>query len=201
MTAETIARLRIRLEDIEPEVWRVIEVPVTAHLQAVHDAIQAAMGWENYHLFEFEVGEQRYGIPDPDGMIEGVKAARNVKLAALIARGVREMSYTYDYGDDWRHRVTIEAVEPGAENEAYPRLVDGARRCPPEDVGGPPGYEYFLEAISDPAHEEHADLLRWCGGAYDPADMNKRALKWRIDRLAVRRIAGKAAYEKGKSRR
>ena len=41
--------------------------------------------------------------------------------------------------------------------------------CPPEDVGGAPGYADFLAAISDPAHEEHDHFLKWCGGSFDPA--------------------------------
>ena len=50
----------------------------------------------------------------------------------------------------------------------YPVFVDGARRCPPEDVGGPDGFMDFLEAILDPAHEEHRAMLDWYGGPFDP---------------------------------
>ena len=49
-----------------------------------------------------------------------------------------------------------------------PHCLDGANACPPEDVGGPPGYEELLDAIRDPRHEEHAAMLEWCGGAFDP---------------------------------
>jgi len=65
MTQETIARLRISLNDIEPAVWRIVEMPVAGSLKMLHDVIQAAMGWQNYHLWHFEAGERRYGMPDP----------------------------------------------------------------------------------------------------------------------------------------
>lgn len=59
VTAETIARLRISLDDIRPEIWRVVEIQTSASLKAVHDVIQAAMGWQDYHLWDFEAGGRR----------------------------------------------------------------------------------------------------------------------------------------------
>nr|WP_049768123.1 hypothetical protein [Methylocella silvestris] len=53
----------------------------------------------------------------------------------------------------------------------YPRLIEGARRGPPEDVGGPWNYSGFLEAIADPNHEQHAKLSEWSGGNFDPNDL------------------------------
>ena len=66
MTDETIARLRITLNDTSPEVWRVVDVPLTANLKMLHDIIQAAMGWQDYHLWEFQAGGRRYGLPNPE---------------------------------------------------------------------------------------------------------------------------------------
>jgi hypothetical protein len=198
---ERIARLKISLEEIEPVIWRQVELPVTSSLKAVHDVIQAAFGWEDYHLFEFEfeVGGRRYGVPAPEFDREReVLWARNVKLQALIAKGHTRFGYTYDFGDDWRHEIVIEAIEDGAPDTAYPRLVTGERRGPPEDVGGPYGYYDFLDAMADPAHENHADMLAWYGGPFDPEDMDRTRSAWRVGRLAVRRRAGKEAYEKSR---
>jgi hypothetical protein len=50
----------------------------------------------------------------------------------------------------------------------YPRCLKGKRACPPEDVGGVWGYDSFLEAIRDPDHPEHDDMLEWIGGEFDP---------------------------------
>lgn len=199
MTGETIARLRISLEDWEPEIWRVVEVPAEASLKMVHDVIQAAMGWQDCHLWEFEAGARRYGPTEPGWAGDEVASAKNAKLGALIDRGVRELIYAYDMGDDWRHVVTVEAVGPAEEGVGYPRLVGGARRCPPEDIGGLPGFENFLEAMADPRHEEHEELLEWHGGPYDPATFDEPAARRRLAMLAVGRAAGKASLAERQS--
>ena len=54
----------------------------------------------------------------------------------------------------------------------YPICLEGARHCPPEDVGGTPGYEEFLEAIADPEHERHDEFLTWVGGSFDPEEFD-----------------------------
>ncbi len=196
MTDETIARLRISLHDTDPKIWRVVDVPLTASLKMLHDVIQAAMGWQDYHLWEFEAGDRRYGLPDPEWRDDELAAAKNVKLGILIDRGVREITYTYDMGDNWEHSIAVEAVLPGETDTKYPRFIDGARRCPPEDVGGVPGYQNFLEAIADPDHEEHGELRQWYGGPYDPDDIDELITKRRVAAIAIRRAAGKTAYAK-----
>ena len=199
MTAETVARLRISLDDIRPEIWRVVEIQITASLKALHDVIQAAMGWQDYHLWDFDAGGRRYGLPDPEWPIDDLAAAKNTKLASLIERGVTTMTYTYDMGDDWRHTVTIQAVETGDAKVNYPQFVAGQRRCPPEDVGGLPGFENFLDVIADSAHPEHREVLRWYGRPYDPEDMAELAAKRRIGVIARRRLAAKNAAAERKS--
>lgn len=76
--------------------------------------------------------------------------------------------YVYDFGDDWRHVVVYEGTSPEDPSTAYPRCVGGARACPPEDCGGVHGYAEFLATISDRRHPEHAELLAWVDGHYDP---------------------------------
>ena len=83
----------------------------------------------------------------------GMSAAKNVKLAALIDRGVRELVYTCDMGGDGRHTITVETVGLGDTVVQYPRFVAGERRCPPADVGGFPGFELVLDALASPGHE------------------------------------------------
>lgn len=101
--AETIARLHIALSDTEPLIWRVIDVPVDASLKMIHDTTQAAMGWLDYHLWEFEDGVKRYGLPDPEWPDDDLVAARNVKLSTLLKRGIERLDYLYDMGDNWHH--------------------------------------------------------------------------------------------------
>jgi hypothetical protein len=106
-------------------------------------------------------------------------------------------------GDNWAHDITVEAVEEGQPGVKYPRYVDGARRAPPENVGGTPGFENFLEVIADPKHPEHEEATKWhlgCyGDAFDPVNFDERYAKLGIADRAKRRAAGKAAFAKRKS--
>jgi Plasmid pRiA4b ORF-3-like protein len=63
-TSETVHQLEVTLEDVEPLVWRRIEVPSLITLAGLHAVIQRAMGWQGYHLHRFEIGDTVYGIDD-----------------------------------------------------------------------------------------------------------------------------------------
>jgi len=175
----SIYQLHIFLEDIEPKIWRRIQVPSGFSLAELHLAIQAAMGWDNYHLYEFKVGRDRYSFPDDDyGDDLGDSALHT--LSDIAPNRGKKFTYTYDFGDNWLHRVKVEKILPPEDGATYPRCIDGARACPHEDCGGPPGYMQYVEAIIDPKHPEHEEFLAW-SGAYDPERFSlveaNRALK------------------------
>ncbi len=197
--SEKIALLHVVLVGSEPAIWRRVAVPVRGSLRMIHDIIQGAMGWQDYHLWEFIVGDKRYGMPEPGWRERGLFTAKNIRLQKLIERGVEQFDYVYDMGDDWLHRITIEAVEDGEPGLAYPRLLDGARRAPPEDVGGIPGFQAFLEAMADPAHPEHEAMVAWYGEVFDPETFDQLAAEYRIGSIARRRTAGKAAYARSRA--
>lgn len=199
MNSDRIARLHIQLDDVEPAIWRRVEVPLTSTLKAVHDVIQAVMLFEDYHLFQLEVGDRRYGYPDPDWGDE-MRNVRNARLGAILARGETRFTYTYDFGDDWRHSVVVEDVVAANPIIGYPRFIDGARRAPPEDVGGLYGFEEFLDAMADPKHPEHHSVMTWYGRLFDPTDIGLDAITARLPKLARRRAQGKAAFEKSRNR-
>ena len=113
--------------------------------------------------------------------------AEGLRLRTLVARGVERFVYVYDFGDDWRHDIVIERVADGKPNIDYPAFVDGKRRCPPEDVGGIPGFMQFLEAARDPMHSEHRDMIRWYGKPFDPFDIDERGIRMGLSELARRR--------------
>ena len=196
--ADEITRIRIELLDVTPQIWRTIEVPSTASLRGLHDAIQAVVPFDNRHLFMFEIGERRYGIPDREWGAD-MRDAKNIRIGALIDRGVTELTYTYDFGDDWRFHLTIEEVLPVVEGASYPRLVGGARRGPPEDVGGIPGFEEFLSAMGDPTHERHAEVSRWYGRVFDPDKTDDAEIAARLAKLVRRREIGKASHTKNRN--
>jgi hypothetical protein len=167
-------RLRIELEDIDPPVWRSILVPAGASFLELHAAIQSAMGWQDRHLHRFEVrdpvsGEMRFiGRPlEDDAWEDNVLAGWQYGIADFIGPQQPECVYVYDYGDNWRHRVFVEAAVAVAPDRSCPACLDGARACPPEDVGGPPGYADFLRILQDPEDDRYAEIREWVGD-FDP---------------------------------
>ncbi len=200
---ERIARLHIKLDHIEPVIWRRVEVPITTSLKGLHDVIQAVMLFKDYHLFEFNAGGKRYAVPDPDPEWDfgaDTYAARNVRIGALVDRGITTFNYTYDFGDDWRHSITVEAVTDADPAVEYPRFLDGDRRAPPEDVGGLPGFEDFLIAMSKPRHAQHRKVVDWYGGRFEPNDIGVDTINERIAKLARRRTLGKAGFAKSRTK-
>ncbi|MHB8418573.1 MAG: plasmid pRiA4b ORF-3 family protein [Myxococcales bacterium] len=165
-TPVEIHRIRATLVGIEPEITRVIEVANDATLEQLHDVLQAAFGWTNSHLHMFTVGDHRFSMPDPDNELECEDEA-NVTVAEFARLKGGPLLYEYDFGDSWEHELEVEKVGPPEPGATYPRCVDGARACPPEDCGGVGGYEHLLEGLADPEHEEHAEMKEWAG-EYDP---------------------------------
>ena len=78
--------------------------------------------------------------------------------------------------------------------------MDGSRRAPPEDVGGIPGFDEFLGAMTTPRHPDHKRLTEWYSGSFDPDDLNLPVISSRIGELARRRASGKAGYAKSRGR-
>lgn len=196
-----VARLKITLDHSKPVIFRRIEVPLTSTLHMLHEAIQAVMLFENYHLFRFDVGprghETGYGTPDPDGFMDVIDA-KHATLGQLIEAEAKKFTYTYDFGDDWRHTISVEAVTSVDPALVYPRFIDGARRAPPEDVGGEPGFEYFLAVMADPSNSEHSDIKRWYGANFDPTDISETKIVARLAKITNRKPKKKIAAIKSK---
>jgi hypothetical protein len=165
-TGDRIYQFKITLLDIKPAIWRRIQVP-DCTLADLHEYIQAAFGWWNYHLHQFDIDGERYGPPAPDDMDFGLEMIdeTDVPLSGLIPKSGRKCRwiYEYDLGDGWRHEVVFEGFVTAEPKVKYPQCVEGARACPPEDCGGPWGYADYLAAIADPQHERHEELLEWRG--------------------------------------
>ena len=184
-----IARLRITLDDVTPAVVRLIEVPLSIRLDDLHLVIQVVMGWENYHLYEFRLDDMAWGILDPDGVFtdDDPLPAKKATLADLIAGGnTTAFQYAYDFGDGWEHTVVVEAIADADPGVVYPRLVTAEGQCPPEDVGGPWGYAEYLEAINDPQHERHDEMIEWRGPGFDPSAIDAAAIAKELAALAKR---------------
>ncbi|MCC5993767.1 MAG: plasmid pRiA4b ORF-3 family protein [Rhodobacteraceae bacterium] len=195
--SEPVARLLIELEDISPRIWRRVDVPTGITLTTLHEVIQAVMRWEYAHLYEFRAGERVYGDPFPgmESPLQRVYKASGIRLNQLIDRHVTNFLYVYDFGDDWRHRITVEDVRDGDPDTDYPVFVEGARRAPPEDVGGLPGFEEFLKAMGNRRHPQHAELTEWAGGGFDPEDIGPREIELDLAMLAEFRRRVRAGHK------
>jgi hypothetical protein len=184
MTATSIARLKVTLNDVKPPVQRRVEVPLAIRLDRLHLVLQAAMGWTNSHLYEIRARDVGWGLPDPD-FDEGPLDARKARLIDVLEdAGVKTVKYLYDFGDGWEHTVKVERVTDAVPGLTYPVLIDATGRCPPEDVGGPWGYDEFLDALVDPAHENHAEMKGWIGEDFDPTAVDVEALSDDVAALA-----------------
>jgi pRiA4b ORF-3-like protein len=98
--------------------------------------------------------------------------------------GVKSLRYLCDFGDGWEHTIKVERIDAAVPGELYPRLLEATGRCPPEDIGGPPGYAEFLEVIADPDHERHDELTEWYDADFDPNDVNVLPIQERLGKLA-----------------
>jgi Plasmid pRiA4b ORF-3-like protein len=163
-----VYQLKVTLLDTKPPIWRRVLVDGSSTLDHLHEVIQAAFGWWNYHLHEFEVGRERYGIPDPDeDWGQPPRDERRTRLDAIAGVG-SSFRYTYDFGDGWDHRVVVEKVLSADSVAAVPACIDGRRACPPEDCGGTWGYRELLRILADPAHPDHGERRDWLGRPFDP---------------------------------
>jgi hypothetical protein len=182
----TAVRINVTIKDVKPEVMRRLVVPVTLRLDRLHLTLQAAFGWTNSHLFEFHAGEARWGIPDPvDHFGSQPIDARKARLFDVVQEtGAKTIHYLYDFGDSWDHVIKLEKWFDRTMTEDLPLLLDAAGRCPPEDVGGAPGYADYLDAISDPTHPENENMRLWGPDGFDPAVIDRKALEAAVNALS-----------------
>jgi hypothetical protein len=166
---------------------RTLTVPQTITLVKLHLVIQAAFGWGHSHLHEFIAGDgERYGAADPMYDPPGSINSENVRLTTVLRTST--LSYVYDFGDYWDHRITIEKTHAADALLALPFCIGGAGATPPEDCGGVPGYAEFVRAMADPNDSEHAHLAEWIGvDSWDPKAFDSTEAN---DRLAEIKLLG-----------
>ena len=185
----SIYQLKVTLRNIDPPIWRRIQIKSDLRLDKLHDLLQIVMGWEHQHLHGFRVGRKNYGAPDRFG---DTVDERTVRLASIASVGDK-LVYEYDFGDSWEHELEIETAlepEPGVH---YPVCLAGARACPLEDCGGFPGYEHLFEALRDPANEEHAERLEWLGD-FDPEAFDLDKINTRLGNRALAPVPPTPGY-------
>ncbi|HET6604135.1 MAG TPA: plasmid pRiA4b ORF-3 family protein [Xanthomonadaceae bacterium] len=179
-------QLKATLNGIRPPIWRRILVPHDITLAALHEVLQIAFGWTDSHLHEFTAGDTLYGQSDPDcGTVR--KDEHRARLHRVLTAPGARMTYTYDFGDDWEHTIVLEKVlTPDPQDAGTAFCSAGARACPPEDCGGPWGYEELLAALRDPKHPEHQQMREWLVEDFDPESFDAQEVNELLAELQLR---------------
>lgn len=188
---ERVARIRIELRGTRPRVWRRVEVPLSYTLLSLHSVVQAAFEWYGGHLWEFEIGGEQYSDPlfgdfvEPDPFGWSASDADKLSLQGIVDLGIKKFNYTYDFGDDWRHILTILRVIDAKPATSYPTLVAGSCRSPIDDCGGVWGFYDIADAASDPDHPMRGEYEEWLGTDYlesfDLKDFDSERIRRRVE--------------------
>jgi len=163
---EQLYLFKITLADIEPKIWRRFLVPPTIPLDRLHEVIQIVMGWTDRHLYEFSIGNKKY-TEYPESREDGLKSGK-FRLGDLIKQKGYTFGYLYDFGDSWQHDLIFENdryASPDPRHEVH--CIDGARACPPEDVGGIMGYNEFCKILRNPDREDYESSWEWVSADYE----------------------------------
>ena len=164
----TILRVRIQVVDVVPPIWRTLDLRSDLSLDTLHEVIQAVFGWEDRHLHRFHPTANPYtsdlemiiNAGDNDDGEEGISES-SLTLDRLLHEPGDIWYYTYDFGDDWTHLITLEGRHGPVSDSPRAVCIAGERRGPIEDSGGPHGYQEVLDAIGDPSHPRHRELSQW----------------------------------------
>jgi hypothetical protein len=170
----------------KPPIWRRLRIPSDVSLAQLHRVLQAAFNWHDGHLHRFELpGRDRHETP----LELGSRSTR--RLYQLLVEPGDQLDYTYDFGDDWAHRIVLEKVEP-ADGVRHAVCVAGRRAAPPEGSGGRYGYESLCAAVADQTHPEHREMVAWLQevwgiDSFDPAAFDMDELNERLSAVSLRR--------------
>jgi hypothetical protein len=182
LPTRAVYQVKVTLKGSKPPIWRRMQVTSETTLIELHRILQRVMGWEGSHLYQFVIGGIAYGDPGMLGELD-VEDARTVTLDTLVRGEKSKFLYEYDFGDSWEHELLVEKILPQEEGKRYPLCRTGNRACPPEDCGGIWGYVDFLEAIRDPKHPEHEEMLAWVGGEFNPDAFDLEEVNRKLQRL------------------
>ena len=192
-------QIKVSLIGVRPPIWRRLLVPGSFSLKELHGVLQVAVGWTDSHLHQFVARGTLYGRPDP-GFGRGCVNEKSVRLDEVLSAEKDAMTYEYDFGDGWQHKVVLEKILGNAEDGAAPSCTAGARACPPEDCGGVWGYANLLEILSDSSHPEHDERLEWLGDQFEPERFDIAEINSKLARMK-RRGSAMRSGSAGRKRR
>jgi hypothetical protein len=176
--ADTLLQLLVTLPGSHPKIWRRLLVPSDLKLSQLHRVLQTAMGWEECHLHCFRQAGRTYEPKAKPELVDFFLPKRTqdenkVRLTDLLPAEGDRLVYEYDFGDSWKHDVSLEKILPapaGGPRQAICQAGESA--CPPEDCGGLPGFEQLLIVMANRKHPDYREMLEWLGERFDPKAFN-----------------------------
>ncbi len=178
---KNVFQFKVTLKGTKPVIWRRFWVMEDITFIKLHDVLQIVMGWQDSHLHVFSFGRIQIGDITDDEFAEIVNYdERSLRLNEIFTQEKQSAEYEYDFGDSWRHKLTLEKILPWEAGITTPICLTGKSACPLEDVGGTYGYEEFLKVINDPEHEDHEWFMSWGGGDFDPGKFDLDAVNEKL---------------------
>jgi hypothetical protein len=184
-------QFKITLENVKPRVWRRIVVPQAYTFFELYSAIDDAMGWGGGHLHNFYVAQSGTArpivieLPKPDNFMHWDRDNRDERtelIADYFGKRIKQCRYNYDFGDNWEHTVLFERELPADPTTKYPICTAGKNACPPDDCGGPWGYEDLKRVLAGRQSAQRTELVEWLGldhpGDFDPTEFDPTAVEF-----------------------
>ena len=162
-----VFQFKITMLGIRPLIWRRFRVHNDISFRQLHNIVQIVMGWENYHLFSFSLGWNRF--VQSEMALEDKSASH--RLNEFIQRENTIMGYEYDFGDCWQHELVLEKILT-ASRKPVPLCTHGRRACPPEDCGGVWGYMELVKAMKARRGRRYREYKEWLGGYFNPDEFD-----------------------------
>jgi hypothetical protein len=184
---DKVYQIRIGLLEINPLIWRRFLIPANVTLHRLHLVLQDVMGWQNYHLYRFQVGKKEYSTPDPDNDFYELdfKNSYRAKLGNILKEKGSIFLYEYDFGDGWEHQLLVEDIIGRDPEKRYPVCIEGENSSPHEDSGGPHRYMEMLEIIKNPYHEEFHSTRAWLGRKFNPYKFDVNLANLRLSSMRL----------------
>lgn len=186
----SVYQMKVTLLGIRPVIWRRLRVLSDLTLDQLHQVLQAVVGWEDYHLYEFSVGLFRPGeaVIARQAYGTGETVNTDMKLGELLYEAGQQFFYVYDFGDYWEHEIVVEKIitpRKGVRGVVCPVCLAGSRACPPEDSGGPPGYMELLEILKHQRSRAYREIREWLGSKFDPSEFDLGDVNWTLKQLQL----------------
>lgn len=170
----SIYQLKCKLLYTKPVVFRTLLVNSDITFYELHHIIQIAMGWSNYHLFNFKYHDYYLELPCVEdeeynmGRLFQKVDPRTIRLDEFFISPKTVINYTYDFGDDWKHEISLQKIiDLSTISTPLPVCIKGKYACPPEDCGSIPGYYRLIEIMKNPKHKEYKFYTEWLGDSFD----------------------------------